>query len=109
MKAYLQVFVNFKQNDRAKFLLMAKFASNNVKNACTGYTSFELNCDYHLWMLYKKEVNFYLQSKTAYKVLTKLKELIIVYCKNLYYAQRVQKHAHNKSTKPKSFALGNKI
>lgn len=26
---------------------MAKFAYNNAKNAGTGYTSFELNCDYY--------------------------------------------------------------
>ena len=38
MEAYLQAFVNFKQNDWARLLLMAEFAYNNVKNASTGHT-----------------------------------------------------------------------
>ena len=44
MEAYLQVFVNFKQNDWAKLLPMADFAYNNAKNASTGFMPFELNC-----------------------------------------------------------------
>ena len=40
---------------------MAKFAYNNVKNASTGFTSFELNYRYHLWVSYKENLNPYLQ------------------------------------------------
>ena len=47
MEAYLQVFVNFKQNDWAKLLSMVKFAYNNAKNASTGHTPFKLNYGYH--------------------------------------------------------------
>ena len=35
IEAYLQAFVNYKQNDWAKLLPMAKFAYNNIKNAST--------------------------------------------------------------------------
>ena len=47
MEAYLRPFVNFEQNDWASLLTMAEFAYNNAKNASTGFTSFELNCEYH--------------------------------------------------------------
>ena len=57
MKAYLQAFVNFKQNGLARLLLMAEFAYNNAQNASTGYTSFELNYRYHPRISYKKDLN----------------------------------------------------
>ncbi len=43
MKAYLQAFVNFEQDHWARLLPIAEFAYNNVKNASTGHTPFELN------------------------------------------------------------------
>ena len=36
---------------------MAKFAYNNVKNASTGHTPFELNCGYHPKMSYEEDVD----------------------------------------------------
>ena len=51
-------------------------------------------------MLYKEEVDLYLQSKSADKVSKELRELIIVYRKNLYHAQKLQKQAYNKGVKP---------
>ena len=47
MKAYLWAFLNFKQNNWAQLLLMAKLAYNNAKNASTSYTPFELHCGYY--------------------------------------------------------------
>ena len=47
MKAYLWAFVNFEQNNWAWLLPMAEFAYNNIKNASTSFTLFELNCRYH--------------------------------------------------------------
>ena len=44
MEAYLQAFVNFKQNDWARLLSMAEFIYNNAKNASTGHMLFKLNC-----------------------------------------------------------------
>ena len=57
MEAYLQAFVNFKQNNWARLLLMTEFAYNNAKNTSTGHMSFELNCGYFFRMSYKEEVN----------------------------------------------------
>ena len=37
IEAYLQVFINFKQNDWARFFSMAEFAYNNTKNTSNGY------------------------------------------------------------------------
>ena len=65
---------------------MAKFTYNNAKNVSFGYTLFKLNCDYHLWILYKKEVDLCSKSKLANKLLAELRELMIVSRKNLYYA-----------------------
>ena len=62
---------------------MAEFAYNNTKNASTGHTTFELNFGYHLWMSYEEEVDPRYQSKLADKLSLKLREQMIVYCKNL--------------------------
>lgn len=43
MKVYFQVLVNYKQNDWAKLLPMAKFAYNNVKNTYTDHIFFDFN------------------------------------------------------------------
>ena len=77
MEAYLGAFVNFEQNDWARFLLMAEFAYN-AKNANTGHMPFELNCGYHFWILYKKEVDSHSKSRSADKLSVKLRELMIV-------------------------------
>ena len=56
MEAYFWVFVNFKQNDLARLLLLAKFANNIAKDASTGYIPFELNCRYYPRVSYKETV-----------------------------------------------------
>ncbi len=61
---------------------MAKFTYNNAKNASTGYMPFELNYRYHFQVLYNKDVDPYSQPKSADKLATKLRELMIVYGKN---------------------------
>ena len=43
---------------------MAEFAYKNAKNANTSYISFELNCDFHLRISYKKHVDSRSRSKT---------------------------------------------
>lgn len=57
MEAYLRVFINFKQNNWAKLLPIAKFAHNNAKNTSTDHTPFELNYNYHFQASYKKNAN----------------------------------------------------
>ena len=91
MEAYLRVFINFKQNNWARLLPMAEFAYNNAKNASTSYMSFELNCGYHPWMLYKEEVDLCSQSKSAEELLVELRELMISCYKNLNHSQELQK------------------
>ena len=68
---------------------MAKFAYNNAKNVSTGYTPFESNCGYHPRIFYKKGIIFCFKSKSVDKHLMKLQELITVYKKNLYHAQKL--------------------
>ena len=86
MKAYLWAFVNFKQNGWPRLLPMAKFAYNIAKNASNGFTSFELNCGYHLWVSYKEKLNPYSQSKTAEKLSSELQNLMAACQQNLHHA-----------------------
>ena len=89
MEAYLQAFVIFKQNNWARFLLIAELAYNNAKNTSTSHTPFELNYTYHLRMSYEKDIDSSSQSKLADKLLAKLRELVIVCQENLYNAQEL--------------------
>ena len=102
MEAYLQAFVNFEQNDWARLLPIAEFAYNNAKNASTGYTSFKLNCGYHLCVSYKEKeiLNPCSKSKTVEELFSELRKLMIVCQQNLYHTQKLQKQAHNNSVKP---------
>ena len=88
---------------------MAEFTYNNTKNASTGHTPFELNCGYHPRMSYKEEVDPRSRSKSADKLSTELRELMFVCWEKLYHAQELQKRAHNKVVKPRSYAPGDKI
>ena len=60
IKAYLWAFVNFKQNNWATFLLMAKFAYNNNKNVSTDHTFFKLNCGDYSRIVFQEDNNPYL-------------------------------------------------
>ena len=88
---------------------MAKFAYNNVKNSNTGYTPFKLNCGYHSCVFFEENTNPCFQSKSADELSVKLRDLMTVCQVNLYHAQELQKRAHNKSVKPRSYAPGNKV
>lgn len=51
---------------------MAKFAYNNAKNASIGHILFELNCGYHLYISYNKDIDSYSRLKLTKKLLSKL-------------------------------------
>ena len=78
MEIYLQAFVNFKQNDWTKLLLIAEFAYNNTKNASTGYILFELNCKYHPHVFYEEDLDPCSKSRTVEELFFELQELMIV-------------------------------
>ena len=86
MKAYLRAFVNFEQNDWARFLPMAEFAYNNAKNTSTGHTAFELNCQYHPRVFYEKEPDPRSNSKTAEELSSELRNLMAVCQQNFHHA-----------------------
>ena len=60
-------------------------------------------------MLYEKDINSCFQSKSAYKLLAELRELMIVCPENLYHAQELQKRAQDKRVKPQSYAPSEKV
>ena len=88
---------------------MAEFAYNNAKHASMGYTSFKLNWGYHPRISYKENINLCSRSKAADELTKELRNLMAAYRKNLQHAQEPQKQAHNKGTKPRSYALGEKV
>ena len=106
MEAYLQVFVNFEQNNYARLLPIAKFAYNNAKNASTGHTPFELTCGYHPCVSYKENLDSHSKLRTAEELSSELQELMTVCQQNFYHTQELQKSAYNKGVKPQSYALG---
>ena len=109
MEAYLQAFINFKQNDWARLFSIMEFAYNNAKNASTGHISFELNCGYHLCVSYKKDLDPRSKSKTAEELSFELQNFMAVCQQNLYHAQKLQKRAHNEGVKPQSYVPGDKV
>ena len=86
MEACLRAFVNFEQNDWARLLPMAEFAYNNAKNASTGYTPFELNCEYYPCVSYEEDFDPRSKSRTAEELSSELRELMTVYQQNLHHA-----------------------
>ena len=88
---------------------MAEFAYNNAKNASTGYTPFELNCGYYLRVSFAKNVDLHSRSRSANKLAKELRGRIKVCYQNLLHAQELQKRAHDKGVKSRSYAPGEKV
>ena len=109
MEPHLQVFVNFQQNDRTRFLLMAEFTYNNIKNASIGHTPFKLNCGYNPCISFGQDIDPCSQSKIADELLAKLQKVITIPRENLHHTQELQKQPHNKSVKPRSYSSNDKV
>ncbi len=109
IEAYLRAFVNWEQDNWARLLPIVEFAYNNTKNAGTGHTPFKLNCSYHSKVSFEEDVDPRSRSHSANKLAEELKELIKVYCQNLLYAQELQKKAHDKGIKSRSYAPDEKV
>ena len=88
---------------------MAEFIYNNAKNASNCYTPFELYCGYYPRVSYKKDIDPRSRSKSANELSTELQELMIVCRKNLHHAQKLQKQAHDKAVKPRSYGTNDKV
>ena len=54
IEAYFRAFINHQQNNWARLLSITEFVHNNIKDANMRYTTFELNCRYHLGVFHKK-------------------------------------------------------
>ena len=109
MEAFLQAFVNFEQNDWARLLPMAKFAYTNAKNSSISHTPSKLNCGYHPCVSFKENADPRSQSKSVDMLSAKLQDLMTVCQENLHHTQKLQKQAHNKSVKPRSYAPDDKV
>ncbi len=88
---------------------MAEFAYNNAKNASTGHIPFELNYGYHPKVSFEEDVDPHTRSRSINKLAEELRELMEVCCQNLLHVQELQKKAHNKGVKSRSYAPGKKV
>ena len=88
---------------------MVEFGYHNAKYTTTRYTSFELNCRYYPGASYKEDINLCFRSKVADKLIEELRNLMAACRENLQHAQKLQKRAHNKGTKPKSYNSNEKV
>ena len=88
---------------------MAEFAYNNAQNASTGDTPFKFNYGYHPRVSFKEDVDSRSRSRSANELAEELKKLIEVCCQNLLHAQELQKRAHDKGVKSRSYAPGEKV
>ncbi len=88
---------------------MAEFAYNNAKNASTGYTLFELNCSYYPKIFFEEDVDSRLRPCSANKLVKGLRELMEVFYQNFLHAQVLQKKAHNKRVKSRSYTPVEKV
>ena len=109
MEAYLRAFVNEEQDDWARLLLIVEFVYNNAKNASTGHTPFELCFGYYLKISVKENVDPHSRSCFANKLAEKLRELIQVCYKNLLHVSELQKRAHDKGVKSRSYTPGKTV
>ena len=88
---------------------MAEFAYNNAKNASTGHTPFELNCSYELKISFEEDLDPRSRSCFADERVKELRELIEICYQNLLHAQELQKRAHDKGVKSRSYVPGEKV
>lgn len=51
---------------------------------------FEFNNSYYLYMFFEKNIDPHFYLKIANKLETKLQELLIICCKNLYHVEKLQ-------------------
>ena len=65
---------------------MTEFTYDNAKNASIGYTLFELNCGFHLQVLFEKDIDHHFRSRLTNKLVNKLRKLIKICCQNLFHA-----------------------
>lgn len=59
--AYLRILLIGSRIIRQSFMLMAKFAYNNIINANTCHMSFELNCGYYFCLFFGNRVDLFLR------------------------------------------------
>ncbi len=88
---------------------MAEFAYNNTKNASTGHIPFKLNGGYHPRVSFEEDVDLRSRSCSANELAEELRELMEICCQNLSHAEELQKRAHDKGVKSRSYAPGEKI
>lgn len=79
-KSLFPSFLNFKQNDLARFLSILEFVYNNVNSASNGHTFLKSHYRYHLQMSYKEEFDFHFKFMLIKNLFVKLRLLWTICC-----------------------------
>lgn len=82
MEVYFWAFIIYEKNNWARLFLIIKFTYNNIKKASIGYIYFELNCNNYSCVLYKKDIDPKLNSKSIDQLVIKLKVFMTICKKN---------------------------
>ena len=72
-----------------ELLLIAEFAYNNAKDTNTGLTPIALTFGYQPQNSFEEDINLHLRSRFADKLVDELRELIEIYCQNLFHVQKL--------------------
>lgn len=69
----------------------------------------ELNCGYYFHIFFEDKTNPRSRFYSADKLAKKLRKLMLIHQQNPFYAQKLQKQAHNKIIKPQNYVSSEKI
>ena len=70
---------------------------------------FELNCGFHPRVSFEEDVDPRSRSRSANELADELRELMEICCQNLLHVQELQKRAHDKGVKSRSYVPGEKV
>ena len=105
MKQYFRFYINFEQSNWVKLLSMIEFVYNNVINAFTNMTFFEINQDYHSRIFFENNQNKKVKSMFAKDNAKHLQNLLNVLKVNLMKIQIKQTHYQNKRIMFKQYII----
>lgn len=89
IEAYLKTFINWKTNNKAKFLLIAEFFYKNSKNASISYLPFKINYSYYICVFFEEKVNLCSKFLSADTLAMRLKDLMTIFQQNLLYVEKM--------------------
>lgn len=70
---------------------------------------FKFKYNYHPYIFFENKDNFYLRFHSVNKLIKELRDLMLIYQQNLFYAQKFQKQIYDKDIKSYSYISDKKV